>query len=155
VNRERWIALGVLVLLLILFFVSIGVGVGKDRGGPQSIQNQAPVKFFGDLLVRPAELKDLSSTNPACLANDRLTVPPTGTCVYNLKSGFLAKRLALTPLSGSGTAKVKQQQEGQPQVVDTKNLALNQTIKFTYREDGTTLTVTCAFPTICRIGVNA
>jgi hypothetical protein len=154
VNRERWVALGVLVVLLVLFFVSIGVGVGKDRGGPQSIQSQAPVAFFGDLLVRPAELKDLSSTNPACLANDPLTVLPARTCVYNLKSGFLAKRLTLTPLSGSGTAEVKQQQEGQPQVDDTKKLAPSQTIKFTYREDGTTLTVVCALPSVCRIKLN-
>jgi hypothetical protein len=143
VNQQRWIALGVLVLLLILFFVAIGLGIGKDRGGGSQPIRQGPVDFLGNLLVRPAQLQDLSATDPNCSASEPLFVQRIRPCTYNLKSGFLAKRLRLTLLNGSASAQVVQQEEGQPRVEDTKGLALNRAAEFTYRENGSTLTVTC------------
>jgi hypothetical protein len=143
VNRERWIALGVLVLLLVLFFVSIGIGVGKDRGGGQQPIRQGPVDFLGNLLVRPAQLQDLSSADQTCSVSEPLSVQRIHPCTYNLKSGFLSKRLTLTLLNGAGTARVLQEEQGQPRVDDAKGLAPNRAAEFTYRESGSTLTVTC------------
>ena len=153
-NRQRWIAVGVLALVVVLYVVVLGMGIGNGRSGGQPVK-LGPMDFLGNLLVRPATLQDVTSATSTCLASDPLVVQRGTACVYNLKAGFLGKKLRLTLTAGAASAEVLQQASDQPRVDDTKQLALNSPAEFTYKQDGSTLRIACGPLAPCRVSLSS
>ena len=153
-NRQRSVGLAALAVVVVLFVVVLAMGIGNGRSSGQPVQ-LGPMDFLGGLLVRPASLQDVTSTTAACPLSDPLTVQRGTACVYDLKAGFLGKKLRLTLTTGAASAEVLQEASGQPRVDDTKQLGLNSPAEFTYKQDGSTLRLACAQLVPCRISLSS
>jgi hypothetical protein len=130
------------VLVVVVALYTGSTVAGARQGGGDSGSRQGLPQALGGILVQPAGSSDLVAVDSACRRGSALTVPAGGSCVYRLRSGFLAKRLRLR-LTGPGTLTAVLAQP-KPKVTDTHTLdAGHQTAELTYRQDGSTLTLTC------------
>jgi hypothetical protein len=149
VTGGRLAALVVLVLIVALFAVAILLGATRGSGGGLS---GTPVDALSGLLVRPASLSDLAPQQPECVRGQRLVVAQAQPCVYDLVSGFLAKRIRLR-VAGPGTVTGVLAQPN-PQVSDRKTLSAgDDPAEFVYRQDHSTLTVACAGAPACQLSL--
>ena len=131
-----------LVVALALYGGATAAGARQGSGGG-SLQGGGLQQTLGNVLVRPAGSSDLAAEAPACRSGSALLVPASGACAYRLRSGFLAKRLRLR-FTGPGTLTAVLVQP-HPKATDTHALdAGHQAAELTYRQDGSTLTLTCA-----------
>jgi hypothetical protein len=139
----RFWPLGVLAALLVLFVAGAGMGFANQGGGGGI--HQGPVDALSGLLIRPAAAADLRPRAAACGgAGGTLTVAPGATCVYDLRTGFLASRLRLRQTAGGPATAVVTQPD--PSVTDSKRLAPGEAAEFVYRQSGSVLRVTCPRP---------
>ena len=85
---------------------------------------------------------DVVAAAAGCPAGKQLAVPAGRECAYDLRSGFLAKRLTLRLAAGGSLTAVLVQPK--PKVTDTETLdAAHRSVDLVYRQDGSTLTLTC------------
>jgi hypothetical protein len=142
----------VLAVVVALYVLATAAGTRQPSGGggPGGLREGLP-ETLGRVLVLPAGRSDLVATSAACRPAGDLLVPPGGECRYDLKTAFLAKRLRLASADGVTAVLV----QPKPKVTDTEALEGGAVVEFTYRQEGSTLTLSCpsSVKQPCRVGV--
>jgi hypothetical protein len=131
----------VLALVVALYVVATAAG-GRQGSGSGSPSGGGLPAALGGVLVAPASSGDVEAVAPGCRQGAALTVPAGQACLYRLRSGFLAKRLRLRLAAGGPLVAVLVQPK--PKVTDKEKLdGAHARVDLVYRQDGSTLTLTC------------
>jgi len=143
----------VLLAVVALYVVATSAGAGSGPGSSSGDPRQGLPEALGRVLVQPAGSGDLSASSPPCRRGDVLTVPAGGECAYRLNSGFLARRLRLR-LTTPGDPVTAALAQPKPKVTDTETLdASHPEVELTYRQEGSTLVLTCPGKNPCVVQV--
>jgi hypothetical protein len=142
-------------VVVALYVVATSAGAGSGSGSSSGDPRQGLPEALGRVLVQPAGSGDLSAPADAsaCRRGDVLTVPAGGECAYRLSSGFLARRLRLR-LTTPGDPVTAALDQPKPRVTDTETLdASHPEVELTYRQEHSTLTLTCPGKNPCVVQV--
>jgi hypothetical protein len=130
------------VLAVVVLLSVLATAAGARQGsGPAGPSGSGLPETLGRVLVLPLKAVVLPLAG-GCPAGKELTVPAGRECAFGLRSGFLAKRLRLRLAAGDSLTAVVVQPR--PKVTDTETLdAARPSADLVYRQDGSTLTLTC------------
>lgn len=139
-SNVRLVAVLVVLSVVLLAHSALTLS-GTGRRGGVTLGSGLPFAL-GGLLVQPADARDVVAIAGGCPAGRPLLVPHGTACRYDLRSGFLARRLTLT-LSGRAVVEAKLTQPD-PATTDIQTLnAAHPTARLIYRESGSRLSLTC------------
>jgi len=122
-----------------LYVLSTAAGTRQSGGSGGGLQGGGLPETLGRILVLPGGSSDLVPERGACRPAPDLVVPPGATCVYDLKTAFLAKRLRLSSADGVTAVLI----QPKPEVTDTEALEGGAIVEFTYKQEASRLTLYC------------